>query len=141
LPYIEIIRQLPYKTTAVAVFLEFEMSVANFAGRLKELRVRAGLTQEMLAERAELSKSGIADLEQGRREPSWSTVVALAMALGATCQDFLQEPDAQEKAKPGRPRQATLKLDTKTLPTPEPNPNPATEKPTSRPVRDKKRRT
>lgn len=83
------------------------MSAANFAGRLKELRVAAGLTQESLAERAKLSKAGIADLEQGRREPSWATVIALAEALGVTCQAFLEAATVTEKAKPGRPRQAT----------------------------------
>lgn len=81
------------------------MSAANFAGRLKELRVGAGLTQEGLATRAKLSKAGIADLEQGRREPAWATVIALAEALGVTCQAFLEEPTVTEKAKPGRPRQ------------------------------------
>lgn len=82
------------------------MGAANFAGRLKELRVAAGLTQEGLAERAKMSKAGIADLEQGRREPSWATVVALAEALGVTCQAFLEEAAVTAKAKPGRPRQA-----------------------------------
>lgn len=79
------------------------MGAANFAGRLKELRVQAGLTQDGLAERAELSKAGVADLEQGRREPSWATVLALAKALGVTCQAFLEGQPATEKAKPGRP--------------------------------------
>jgi transcriptional regulator with XRE-family HTH domain len=79
------------------------MSAVNFAGRLKELRVQAGLTQDGLAERAALSKAGIADLEQGRREPSWATVVALAEALGVTCQAFLAETSTTEKAKRGRP--------------------------------------
>lgn len=79
------------------------MGVANFAARLKELRVQAGLTQDGLAERAEMSKAGVADLEQGRREPSWATVVALAKALGVTCQAFQEEAAASEKAKPGRP--------------------------------------
>jgi transcriptional regulator with XRE-family HTH domain len=93
-------RQLPY------FHLECRMSAVNFAGRLKELRVRAGLTQDGLAERAALSKAGIADLEQGRREPSWATVVALAKALGVTCQAFLEEAATTEKAKPGRPQKA-----------------------------------
>ncbi len=51
-----------------------------------------------------MSKAGIADLEQGRREPAWATVVALAEALDVTCQALLEEPTVTEKAKPGRPR-------------------------------------
>ncbi len=80
------------------------MSAANFAGRLKELRVGAGLTQAGLAERAKMSKAGIADLEQGRREPAWATVVALAEGLSVTCQAFLERPSQPATdAKRGRP--------------------------------------
>ncbi len=84
------------------------MGAANFADRLKELRVGAGLTQGGLAERAKMSKAGIADLEQGRREPSWATVVALAEALGVTCQAFLEAAAETEKGKRGRPRKMPL---------------------------------
>ena len=79
----------------------------RFAGRLRELREQAGLTQPQLADRAELSKAGIADLEQGRRQPTWETVVALAKALGVSCDAFLQEPTTAPPAGPGRPRKPT----------------------------------
>ena len=32
-------------------------------------------------------------------------MIALAEALGVTCQAFLEEPTMTEKTKPGRPRQ------------------------------------
>ena len=83
------------------------MSAEWFAGRLKELREQAGLTQPELADRAGLSKAGIADLEQGRREPSWATAVALAGALGVEVTAFLQEPAPREPAGRGRPPKAT----------------------------------
>jgi transcriptional regulator with XRE-family HTH domain len=83
------------------------MSADNFAGRLKELREQAGLTQQALADKAQLSKAGIADLEQGRREPSWATAVALAAALGVECTAFLQEPAARPEMGRGRPRKPT----------------------------------
>lgn len=114
------------------------MTAANFASRLKELRVRAGLTQEALAERAGLSKAGVADLEQGRREPGWGTVISLANALGATCQDFLGPVSEQEKAKPGRPRQISLQPDA-TQPAANPNPGPTAKKPATRSNKAKKR--
>jgi transcriptional regulator with XRE-family HTH domain len=79
------------------------MSASNFAGRLKELRERAGLTQQALADKAGLSKAGIADLEQARREPSWSTAVALAEALGVDCRAFLQDPAPRPQTERGRP--------------------------------------
>lgn len=83
------------------------MDSGNFGLRLKELREQAGLTQPQLADRAKLSKAGVADLEQGRREPSWSTVQALCAALGVSCEAFNQEPADRPETRPGRPRKAT----------------------------------
>jgi transcriptional regulator with XRE-family HTH domain len=82
------------------------MDAKWFAGRLKELREQTGLTQQGLGERAGLSKGGIADLEQGRREPTWATVIALSQALGVACTAFLQEPASVPEPRRGRPRKA-----------------------------------
>jgi transcriptional regulator with XRE-family HTH domain len=75
-----------------------------FAGRLRELRTQAGLSQTELAEKAGLTKDGIAQLEQGRRSPSWDTVLALCAALGVECMAFTQEPETEGKRRRGRPR-------------------------------------
>jgi transcriptional regulator with XRE-family HTH domain len=75
----------------------------DFGPRLRELREAAGLTQVQLAEQAGLHPQGVIKLERGEREPAWSTVVALAAALGVSCERFL-EPAA---AAPGRPRKRT----------------------------------
>src|SRR5262245_52701412 len=76
-----------------------------FAGRLRELRVAAGLSREQLAERAGLKAGGIRNLEQGVRLPGWETVLALAKALGVECTAFTQEPATSDAAlPPGRPR-------------------------------------
>ncbi|KDA41653.1 MULTISPECIES: helix-turn-helix transcriptional regulator [unclassified Frankia] len=57
--------------------------------RLKALRLRRGLSQTDLAGSA-LSASAVSLLEAGRREPSWSTIEALAARLG--CQpEFLAD--------------------------------------------------
>src|SRR5205807_1156951 len=52
-----------------------------FADRLKTLREEAGLSQRELGERAGLTRDAVSSLEQGRREPTWETVQALASAL------------------------------------------------------------
>src|SRR5215212_2401605 len=53
-----------------------------FGRRLRRLRETAGLTQEELAEKADLSAKGISDLERGeRRRPYPNTVRALSDAL------------------------------------------------------------
>jgi transcriptional regulator with XRE-family HTH domain len=75
-----------------------------FAGRLKELREAAGLTQPGLAKRAGLSKQAIAQWEQGLRGPSWANVVALAEALGISVEAFLEPPAKRPPAGRGRPK-------------------------------------
>jgi transcriptional regulator with XRE-family HTH domain len=76
----------------------------RFAGCLKELRMQAGLTQQQLAEKAGVGQRTISHLEQGVQEPVWSTLLALADALGVDCTAFLEEPAAEPPAGPGRPR-------------------------------------
>lgn len=60
----------------------------GFGARLKALRAEAGLSQAELAEKAGMHQFGVAKLEQGQREPSWATVIALAKALGVDCTAF-----------------------------------------------------
>jgi len=60
----------------------FASEVPTFATQLRLFRLRAGLTQEVLAERAGVSSATIAALEQGlRRRPYPHTLAALAHAL------------------------------------------------------------
>jgi transcriptional regulator with XRE-family HTH domain len=72
------------------------MDAKHFAPRVKELRQQAGLTQPALAEKAGLSKAGIANLEQGRREPSLATAAALGVDV--------TELTRASSARPGRGR-------------------------------------
>jgi len=69
------------------------MSAEHFAARLRELRQEAGLSQQELADKAALSKWGIADLEQGRRA-----------ALGVECTAFTVAPKDEPAPRRGRPR-------------------------------------
>ncbi len=78
-----------------------------FGGRLRELREAAGLGRKDLAAKAGLqSEAGIRDLEQGRRKPTWETVLALCSALGAEPNDFAQPPAQREPPARGRPKKA-----------------------------------
>jgi transcriptional regulator with XRE-family HTH domain len=54
----------------------------RMARRLKILRRRRGLTQEALAAKAGLSRTYLARLETARQDPTLSTMVKLAKALG-----------------------------------------------------------
>jgi transcriptional regulator with XRE-family HTH domain len=83
--------------------------------RLRELREQAGLTQARLAERAGVTRDAVARWEAERREPGWSNVLALAAALGVTCQAFARPPFAARAAPgPGRPRKPPTTLAVKT---------------------------
>jgi transcriptional regulator with XRE-family HTH domain len=72
----------------------------TFASRLRQLRETAGLTQEQLAERSGINLWTIRGYEQGRREPSWKGLLALANALGVAAEVF---GESEEKAAPEEP--------------------------------------
>src|SRR6478609_6818470 len=58
---------------------------ADFGDQLRRFREAAGLTQELLAERAALTPNAVGALERGtRRHPYPATVQSLANALGLT---------------------------------------------------------
>lgn len=59
--------------------------------RIKELRVRAGLTQEELADRSELSKGFISQLERNLTSPSIATLEDILQCLGVTAAEFFAE--------------------------------------------------
>src|SRR3954469_9096297 len=76
----------------------------TFGERLRRLRETAGLSQEALARAAGLSTSTIAKVEQRGIDPSWTTVQALATALGVSSEAF-RSGVADEPAGP-RPADA-----------------------------------
>ena len=56
--------------------------VVKIGDRLRDLRVRRALTQEELAEKAEVGTTTVARLERNESEPHMSTLRKLARALG-----------------------------------------------------------
>jgi transcriptional regulator with XRE-family HTH domain len=64
--------------------------------KIKQLRIRNGLTQEELAKRVELTKGFISQLERDLTSPSISTLVDILECLGTTIKDFFNET-VQEK--------------------------------------------
>lgn len=68
----------------------------DIGSKLKELRVLKGLTQEELADRAELSKGFISQLERDLTSPSIATLMDILQCLGTTIGEFFTEsPDEQ----------------------------------------------
>ena len=68
----------------------------DIGNRLKELRVLKGLTQEELADRSELSKGFISQLERNLTSPSITTLMDILQCLGTSIGEFFNEaPDEQ----------------------------------------------
>ena len=50
----------------------------HLGARIRALRDARGLTQEMIADRIEVTQKYVSQLERGQRSPSWETLVAIA---------------------------------------------------------------
>ena len=66
--------------------------------RIAALRKEAGLSQQELAARLQVSPSAIGMYEQGRREPAAQTLVAMAREFGVST-DFLLTGQARSAAE------------------------------------------
>ncbi len=56
---------------------------------IKLLRVKLGMSQEMLAEKADLSKTSIGSIERATSVPSLETLDRIAKALGVTLPELV----------------------------------------------------
>ncbi len=63
----------------------------EIGSKIKELRVLKGLTQEELADRSELSKGFISQLERNLTSPSIATLIDILQCLGTNINDFFTE--------------------------------------------------
>ena len=64
--------------------------------KIRRLRLEKNLTQEELADRTELSKSFISQVEREQTSPSIATLVDILQALGTNLRDFFNdETDSQ----------------------------------------------
>ena len=68
----------------------------NLGEKIKRMRLQKGLTQEELADRCELTKGYISQLENNLNSPSIATLTDILAALGSSLSEFFQE-EAEEK--------------------------------------------
>jgi len=68
----------------------------NIGQKIKELRIQKSLTQEELADRAELSKGFISQLERDLTSPSIATLVDILQCLGTNLEEFFSETAAEQ---------------------------------------------
>jgi transcriptional regulator with XRE-family HTH domain len=66
-----------------------DSAVAHIGKTLKDKRIRAGFTQQELADASGLTQTTIARIENNHTEPEVSTLRKLAAALDITISDLL----------------------------------------------------
>lgn len=76
-------------------FMELEYVNEHIGNKIKELRNRNGLTQQELADRTELTKGFISQLERGQVSPSIVTLLDLIECLGTTASEFFKETEEE----------------------------------------------
>lgn len=64
--------------------------------KIKQLRLQCDFTQEELADRCELSKGYISQLENDLTSPSIATLIDILSALGTTLTDFFTEEEEMQ---------------------------------------------
>lgn len=64
--------------------------------RVRALREERGWTQSQLGDRAGMGYQEVARIERGEREPTWSTALKLADALGVALDDLRGETEGGE---------------------------------------------
>lgn len=64
--------------------------------RMKELRIQYGLTQQELADRSELTKGFISQLERNQNSPSIGTLLDIIQCLGTTPAEFFTDEEPEQ---------------------------------------------
>jgi len=62
----------------------------QLGGKVRSLRHERGLTQQSLAESLDLSVAYVSLIERGGRNPPYTTVIAIAHALGVSPRDICE---------------------------------------------------
>jgi len=68
----------------VVINIKNDQVIKAFGRRLRDLRISNGLSQEQLANEAEIPLSQVGRIERGEINPTLSTINALASALKTT---------------------------------------------------------
>lgn len=73
----------------------------HLGARLKDVRLKAGMTLRELARQADVSPSFISQIENGKSQPSVATLYSFARLLGVTVDELFDTRDADAAASDG----------------------------------------
>ena len=76
--------------------MQRDKSNETIGTKLRDLRLKNGLTQEELADRAELSKGFISQLENDLTSPSIATLIDILTLLGSNLSKFFADYDEEQ---------------------------------------------
>ena len=69
----------------------FEAEQLRFGARVRHLRLKAGLSQEDLADKSGLDRTYVGGIERGERNPSLKNITRLALALHVGSGTFFEQ--------------------------------------------------
>jgi len=72
--------------------MDIKEQLQYIINKIKEIRLKNGVSQVELSLRSNLSQSFIANLEKGKKQPSVFTLIRIADALNVNPQEFFPEP-------------------------------------------------
>ena len=73
--------------------------VDSFGTAVRQLREKQGWSQEVLAERADLNRSYVGELERGQAIPSLLTLKKLSVALNLSLTSLLKQTEMIDQTK------------------------------------------
>lgn len=68
-----------------------DRTLAAFGRNIARIRTQKGLSQDALAEKADLDRTYVSGIERGVRNPGIKTVLRIARALGVSVGDLCKE--------------------------------------------------
>ncbi len=78
------------------IIMDSNSSRMEIGSKIRELRNQKGLTQEELADRCELSKGFISQLENDLTSPSIATLIDILQCLGTNLKNFFNDDDDEQ---------------------------------------------
>ena len=79
--------------------MDFEKRIYRVVGkRIRQARIKANMTQEMLSKKVGLGRTSITNIEDGQQKIRLHTLFAIAKALDLTTQELIEDVEIQDRS-------------------------------------------
>jgi len=73
------------------------MDIKQLLGaRIKEIRLKKGITQETLSEQVDINHKYLSSIERGKENPTLNTLIGLAQALDVNLDEFFELVEVED---------------------------------------------